>query len=116
MYAKDQVTIVDRREMLRIKIKSLAAEARIIRAEEKRTTHQLRNELHLHRVTVVRQEARCTHLAYGFIRGRTLDQMEPGQTNVSPYNSDRVRTMIKRYGPKDFAMPECLAKPMLKAA
>ena len=49
MYAKDKETIIDRREMLRIKVKSLTAEARIIRVEERKTFGALRNELHIHR-------------------------------------------------------------------
>lgn len=35
MYGKDRTTITDRREMLRVKLKSLGEEARIIRLEEK---------------------------------------------------------------------------------
>lgn len=95
MYDKDN-RIIDRREMLRIKIKSLAEEARIIRKEEHRTHGALRNELHLHRVGVVRHEARHTHIAYGLLRGRTIEQIEPG-AKVDP-DMKKVEAMLKRYG------------------
>lgn len=114
----------DRRHLLKIKLKSLAAESRIIRDSERRLTLRislpdgaevekmfkettgdksrarwLRNwkrakraelrakswynenrqsleELHIHRTLHLRRAARASYLAYGFIRGRTLEQME----------------------------------------
>ena len=90
--------IIDRREMLRVKLKSLTAEAHIIRHEEHRTKGALRDELHLHRVRMLRFEARCTHLAYGFIRGRTLAQMENREA-LPPIVTEKVNVMLKRYGP-----------------
>ena len=48
MYKQD--ALIDRREMLRVNVKSLAEEARMVRREEARTHEQLRDELHLHRV------------------------------------------------------------------
>lgn len=97
MYDETKVVLRDRREMLRVKLKSLAEEARIIRREERRTWGVLRDELHLHRVTVVRHEARCTHLAYGLIRGRTLQQMERRDT-LDPGCKSKVEAMLKKYG------------------
>lgn len=94
--------IADRREMLRVKLKSLAEEAKIIRKEESRTRGPLRDELRVHRVTVVRHEARHTHLAYGLIRGRTLEQME-AKSRVAP-NWEKVKTMCKKYGPAGFEL------------
>lgn len=108
MYSKDRSTIIDRREQLRVKLKSLAAEARIIRREERRTSGVLQHELWFHRIKVVRSEARCTHLAYGFIRGRTLDQME--SKSDSPPNWDKVRAMLKKYGPVGMLEPEVMRK------
>lgn len=109
--------IVDRREQLRVKLKSLAAEAQIIRREESRTDGPMRLELRAHRRGIVRSEARHTHLAYGFIRGLLLEQIE-AKSHTAP-DWERVRKMIKRYGPTGFAEPECMrppAAPMLKAA
>ena len=114
MYAKDRTTIVDRREMLRVKVKSLAVEARIIRREAQRTHGVLRDELHTHRVWLLRSEARHTHLAYGFIRGRTYLQIEP-KAATAP-NWERVRKMTKRYGPSGFVEPEVMRVPALKVA
>jgi hypothetical protein len=118
VYSKDKTTIVDRREMLRVKVKSLAAEARIIRREELRTHGPLRAELYFHRTGPLRAEAGATHLAYGFIRGRTLEQTEPsraGQTVATNLLSeeqlwDKVSTMLKKYGPRDLLAPEVLRK------
>ena len=94
--------IIDRREMLRVKLKSLAAEAKIIRREEQRTHGALRDELAHHRRTVVRSAARHTHLAYGFIRGRTIEQME--KKSHRPYDRDRVEKMVKQYGPRPVSL------------
>lgn len=112
MYAKDRETITDRREMLRVKLKSLAAEAQIIRREERRTHGQLRNELHQHRVGVLRRTTRHTHLAYGFIRGRTLEQMEVNARKQIEYPDPSrlidwalVQKMITRYGSKGMTVP-----------
>lgn len=113
MYAKDQTTIIDRRELLRVKLKSLAEEARIIRREESRTHGALREELSWHRRGVVRNEARATHLAYGFIRGLTRDQMEPKREPLIPLTTpdlwerqrmEKVNAMVKKYGPKTPAL------------
>jgi len=96
--------IIDRREMLRVKVKSLAVEARIIRREENRTKGVLRGELWNHRTGVLRQEARLSGLAYGLVRGRKMEQMEQkvreGNKLVKS-EIDRINTMIQRYGPVD---------------
>lgn len=82
---------------LKVKIKTLATEAQIIRREEKRwekrvylgtkynsktdqeeprykvvRNHPLRLGLQQHRKTVVRKEARLSQLAYAYLRGRDL--------------------------------------------
>jgi hypothetical protein len=97
MYNKDKTILIDRRELLRIKFKSLAEEARIIRREERRTFGSLRDQMYCHRIHVVRSEARITHLAYGFLRGRTLAQIE--SIRYTEPNWDRVVELIHRYGP-----------------
>lgn len=79
---------------LKVKIKSLAAEARIIRHEElKFPNARLMRKmqwaqpiggrdnptyqgLHIHRVAIVRPEARAALLAYGFLRGRSYRAIE----------------------------------------
>lgn len=127
---------MDRRVQLKIKIKSLAAEARIIRLEELRGkaiplpeehlrppdkedggTHpwrtqrrpgrryhfpaSVRHNLYLHRISVVRPEARLSGLAYGFIRGKTYDQIETvGVDRRQPNQTDwgKVLRMVEEFG------------------
>lgn len=99
MYDKSGVVIRDRREMLRVKAKSLAEEARIIRREESRTRGYLQHELRWHRITTVRYEARATFLAYGLIRGQPLDRIEKPGSERSQHLWDKVRKMVEKYGP-----------------
>lgn len=87
--------IIDRREMLTIKLKALAAEARIIRQAERRMPGGLGIEMRLHRIQVVRSASRHTHLALGFIRGRAYGQLE-AKAYVQP-DWDRVKKMVKHY-------------------
>ena len=91
--------LLDRREMLRVKAKSLADEARIIRREERRAMGQLREELHLHRVNQLREAARATFLAYGIVKGRSVDVIEvPGSERPNGLWKS-VKAMVERYGP-----------------
>lgn len=139
---------MDGRVYLKIKLKALAAESRIIRHEERKrkvnrfdvsynpginpepevkaASKTLRDqsreqrakrrsrdwypkslaELHqlqLHRRNVVSKEARLTHIAYAFIRGRTLAQTDKG-AGLLLADYGRVATMVKKYGPTDFQM------------
>ena len=96
--------IVDRREMLRIKLKSLAVEAKIIRHEERKSSGAVRDELREHRVKVVRHHARLTHIAYGLIRGRTIGQIEPGREEIPAELRLAVRKMVEKYGPAGMAI------------
>ena len=88
---------MDERQYLKVKIKSLAAEAKIIREETKRARcPSIKNGLYRHRIDVVRVEARHTHLAYGFLRGKTYHQIEK-KAEVAP-NWVKVRKMVEKYG------------------
>ena len=108
MYDKHQAfKIHDRREMLRIKIKSLAVEAAIIRSEERKIQGPLREEMHNHRVLTVRSAARSTGIAYGFIRGRTLQQMEP--TSKTEPDWSAIKPMLRRYGPASMDVDATIA-------
>lgn len=82
---------------LKVKIKSLAAEAKIIKHEEQRSKGTTRSSLASHRKNIVRRESRNSHLAYGYLRGRTYKQLE--KTCHSSPDWDRVERMIKKYGP-----------------
>jgi hypothetical protein len=91
--------VLDRREMLKVKVKSLAEEARIIRKEERRTKGYLREELNAHRRKEVRFAARTSYMAYGLIRGRAIDKTERPKTPRSDNYWKAVKTMIVKYGP-----------------
>jgi hypothetical protein len=87
---------------IKVKIKSLAAEAKIIRREEsKARTHgnrRLRMGLADHRRGIVRTEARHALLAYGFLRGRPYKSMEAKCHPGSAPDFKKVRTSIEKYG------------------
>jgi len=91
----------DRRLFLKVKIKSLAEEARIIKHAEKKHTWVC-EELRIHRICVVRLEARATHLAYGFIRGKTRQQIEAKHHPLGAYGNktlqSKVKAMVDKYG------------------
>lgn len=94
--------LIDRREMLRVKVKSLADEARIIRLEERRARHNdLRGELRWHRISAVRTAARASHLAYGLTKGLPIERIEKPREPRSEALLKDVRRMIERYGPVD---------------
>jgi hypothetical protein len=97
MYARNKTTVVDRREILRVKLKCLAEESRILRNEERRTWGILRAEMQSHRMCAVRREARGACLAYGIIKGLTIDQMEPNRKSEPDW--DAINKMVERYGP-----------------
>jgi len=81
-------------KQLKVNVKSLAAEAAIIRKEEKKLRKQIkanvvkdsatvdrlrriRNSLNDHRRCLLRHEARTANLAYAFLRGKAYRDVEP---------------------------------------
>lgn len=84
---------------LKVKIKSLAEEARIIRLEEHRAKSKkdtfLLNGLKQHRIGIVRYEARHSQLAYAYLRGRQYHQVESICTTDPDWS--RVEKLIKKY-------------------
>lgn len=80
---------------LKIKICSLAEEAKIIRREEGRfpSDSNKRFRLRNHRIMVVRREARAAQLAYGFLRGMPYNKME-AKTHDEPLTT--VFAALKR--------------------
>jgi hypothetical protein len=93
--------MVDRREGLKVKVKSLAVEAQIIRIEERKTNGDLRTWLERHRREDVRYASRTSLMAYGLIRGRPVDVTErPGTKRTESYWKE-VKQMISNYGPLD---------------
>src|SRR5687768_14001378 len=95
------------RTYLKVKIKSLAAEARIIKAEEAKFRFSLKGEassmarevfwgLRHHRLFDVRTECRHAHLAYGYIKRRQYKQLE-AKCEIAP-NAQRIAELVQKYG------------------
>lgn len=86
---------------LKIKIKSLSEEARIIRKDENKSKKLKRpwviDSLHEHRIHVVRPEVRAANIAYGLLRGKTLEQIEPNRKNIPHGLLDRVNKILDKY-------------------
>jgi hypothetical protein len=96
---------------LKVKIKSLAAEARIIRHAEEVWRHREHDKgrptffgLRSHRIWDVRNEARAAQLAYAYLRGRPYAVVEPtgkdnGGRQSNPIDWQRVTKIAAKYGP-----------------
>ena len=98
---------------LKVKVKSLAEEARIIRKEEhkaKRSARwhaerqdvegtvkyrRLRNSLYEHRLDVVRFECRCAELARAFIKGTPYRKVEQS-TRDGSYQMGRIKGRVQK--------------------
>jgi hypothetical protein len=78
----------------------LAAEATIIRQDEKKASGETRQSLHLHRVIDVRREARASLLAYAFLRGKPLFPIEHKRSR--PVRWADVRRIAKRFGGESY--------------
>lgn len=121
----------DKRRLLKIKLKSLAAEAKIIRLEEgslrrtqKQHLHELREQMANHRRGIVRYESRHAGLAYAFIRGkkyrdveaRAIPKVFKDDTTIWTVDVDKIHVMAVKYGsqriPKDFIQQWLEAEPM----
>ena len=103
---------------LKIKTKSLASEAKIIRKEERKHLANARwrrdrqkdsgksygtyNLLNIHRTRDVREEARATFLARAFIKGQSRDMVEIVAMEQGNALHDRLMLkatgMVNRYG------------------
>jgi hypothetical protein len=98
---------------LKIKLKHLAAEARIIKHQERKMGgHNWGPKAAFfreHRINNVRPECRATHIAYGYLRGRTYKQIEGfkeggysgGRVRKNTYPQgmwQRVIDMVRKYG------------------
>lgn len=87
----------DKRLFLKVKLKSLMSESKIIRKEElKHKRTGIQGELHHHRTQVVRHEARLTHLAYAYIRGKEWPEQERYQ--FTKKDMEKIEGMVKKYG------------------
>lgn len=80
---------------LRVNIKSLAAEARMIRKEESKCGLQYMLYLRVHRTGRVREEARYANLALAFVRGRKYSQVEA--KTRTPLYAERLTRKISPF-------------------
>lgn len=83
------------RNKIRVKIKSLAEESKIIRKEEK-IAKSGRSSLREHRVGIVRYEARHAQLAYAFLLGRPYEMVEQN-ARIEP-DINRLVSLVSKYG------------------
>ena len=92
-----------RLQHLKVKVKSLAAEAIIIRQEERKSSGTRRNSLAEHRKGTVRWHSRINLLAYGLLRGVPYKVME--QKVKMPiamiHVFGEVNRIAKRFGGKE---------------
>jgi hypothetical protein len=107
--------IYDRRRELRVKIRSLADEARIIRSEESRCRASIArtvkpeyaaqklqleasaSSLRNHRVGELRREARYSLLAYAYIRGMAFRKTEP-KSDAGKVCQVKLGDLVRRFG------------------
>ena len=103
---------------LKIKFLSLAAEARVIKAQEKRTLAKMRkrrakqkpvdnlkfqwNSMRDHRRQWVRPEARATHLARAFIKGVPYAKVEDPEKTTKPLPATRITQLVRSYASGKF--------------
>lgn len=92
------------KHFLKIKVTSLGAEQKLIRAEERffkkcgLGAHYVREGLYRHRMDL-RKEVRSAQLAYGFLKGIPYRKME-AKAYTEP-NWQRVRKLAEKYGEED---------------
>lgn len=99
---------------LKVKIKSLAEEAKIIRTEEKRISSKdyywtiARSQLREHRINVVRKEARSALLAYACIRGKDYRAIESLPSKEIDFKN--VQRLVDKYGPRGLSVYDWILK------
>lgn len=92
--------MINRKLGLKVKVKHLAEESRIIRAEERKNHGDTREWLYLHRIGIVRPAARATHIAYAFAKGISLDKVERYPERIPTEVWKMVAAMVKKYSGK----------------
>lgn len=92
---------MDNRRHLKIKIKSLADEARTIREEERKVRGMDRWHLQHHRKTVVRDEARRSLVAYQIIRGRDWESSASRDPRIQGLDWPCIKRMVSKYGTEE---------------
>lgn len=98
---------------LKVKLKSLMEEAKIIRKEELRMQDKhIQGQLHKHRTVDVRNEARSTHLAYSILRGKARHVVE--MPNSADPDTQSIIHMVRKYGEISLIAAQTLVKDWLE--
>lgn len=92
--------MINRKLGLKVKVKHLAEESRIIRNEERKNYGDTREWLYLHRIGIVRPAARATHIAYAFAKGVPLNRVERYPDRIPTEIWKMVAAMVKKYSGK----------------
>ena len=92
--------MINKKLGLKVKVKHLAEEARIIRKEEQRNYGDTRDWLYLHRINGVRPECRATHIAYAFAKDIELSKVERYPERIPVNVWARVTKMVGLYSDK----------------
>lgn len=83
---------------LKVKIKSLSEEARIIKREERKHRGEwsgIASGLQKHRRFEVRPESRSAQIAYAFMRGRSFCQVECNAKREPDWK--RIKALVDKY-------------------
>ena len=96
---------------LRVRIKELAYEAKVIRIEEGRANkirnYSLQNQLHEHRVGKLRGASREALLAYMYLRNFLYEAVEaPNSKPLYKDSPKAIERMCRKYGKTDMVFAE----------
>jgi hypothetical protein len=100
------VTINDERHLLKVRVKHLAAEAKIIRQEENQHHGMSKWKMQNHRKTTLRDAARRVQFAYAIVRGKTRERTA-GTYGTKVHSLKRfqdqeaVSKLVEKYGDPD---------------
>lgn len=89
--------MINKKLGLKVKVKHLAEEARIIRKEELKHNGDTREWLYLHRIHTVRPIARASNIAYGFAKGTPLKKIERYPDRIPTSIWAKVAAMVVKY-------------------
>jgi hypothetical protein len=93
--------MINKKLALKVKVKHLAEEVRIIKREEYRSDDDdTRDWLHIHRIHGVRPECRASHIAYAFAKGMALKKIEKFPEEIPQTVWARVTKMVNLYSGK----------------
>jgi hypothetical protein len=117
----EEYWIIKGKLSLKVKIKSLAEEAKIIRAEEEKIVAgnsifwiRTRTALRHHRINEVRKEARAALLAYAMIRGVPYHLVERPKSRELDIKA--VQRIVDKFGTRGMSVVDWVLKSQFKVA